>query len=319
MEWRLFVMRLPGWRDFRSLAAARSWRRRPRQSCASPDAVVFGRHLDSAGYSSVVESFTWEATVLTMRAIMARRILQIVPTPEQLLDLTPDELARALLEDMRARESERTTDRANRNHLGAALVTPAIFGSIRRDPRDLKAALDKAGRDAYAVLERCGLIEADEGLNGTHGYVLLTAKGRTTTELVDFERVRVRCLLKQEMLHPSLRGKTYSDFAADEFDAAVLDAFKTVEIAVREAAGFSDKEHGKPMMCKAFGVGGKLSSPGDTKADSEALSGLFAGALNRFRNPGAHTKRNFADVLEAMEELMFASRLLRLVDERRRP
>jgi hypothetical protein len=56
---------------------------------------------------------------------------------------------------------------------------------------------------------------------------------------------------------------------------------------------------------------------GDTKADCEALAGLFLGALNRFRNPSAHTKRTFDDVFEAMEELMFASRLLRLVDARK--
>ena len=255
--------------------------------------------------------------VMAVRTIMARRILQIVPAPEQILELTPDELARALLEDMQARAQDPVGGMAMRNSLGAALVTPAIFNSIRENPRELQTKLDKVGRDAYALLERCGLIEADAGINGMNGYVLLTPKGKTTTELVDFERVRVRGLLKQEMLHPSLRGKAYSDFAADELDAAVLDAFKTVEIEVRKAAGFAEKEHGKPMMCKAFALGGKLSAPGDTKADSEALSGLFVGALNRFRNPSAHTRRTFADVLEAMEELMFASRLLRLVDERK--
>lgn len=247
---------------------------------------------------------------------MARRILQIVPTPEQILELTSEELSRALLEDMQAREQDPTGGMAMRNSLGAALVTPVSFNSIRQNPRELQTQLDKAGRDAYALLEQCGLIEADEGINGMNGYVLLTPKGRVTTELVDFERVRVRGLLRKEMLH-QLRGKVYSDFASDELDSAVLEAFKTIEIEVRKAAGLSEKEHGKTLMCKAFALRGKLSVLGDTKADCEALAGLFLGALNRFRNPGAHTKRTFADVLEAMEELMFASRLLRLVDERR--
>ncbi len=70
-------------------------------------------------------------------------------------------------------------------------------------------------------------------------------------------------------------------------------------------------------MFKAFALGGPLSMPSDDKADCEAVSDLFAGALGRFRNPGAHTNRTFADVLEVMEELMLASRLLRIVDERR--
>jgi uncharacterized protein (TIGR02391 family) len=253
-----------------------------------------------------------------MRTITARRILQIVPAPEELLALTPEELAYGLLEDMQAREHDPTSGMALRESLGAALVTPGIFNSIRQNPRELRTSLDKAGRDAYALLERWGLIEAAEGINGRHGYVVLTAKGRATTELVDFERVRIRGLLKQEMLHSSLRGKAHSDFAADELDAAVLEAFKTVEIEVRTAAGLPEKEYGRSLMGRAFAVGGPLSLPADTKSDCDALAGLFAGALSRFRNPGAHARRTFADVLEAMEELMFASRLLRLVDERRR-
>jgi Protein of unknown function (Hypoth_ymh) len=70
-------------------------------------------------------------------------------------------------------------------------------------------------------------------------------------------------------------------------------------------------------MGRAFAIDGPLVKLSDDKSDREALSGLFVGGLNRFRNPGAHTRRTFQDVLEAMEELMFASRLLRIVDERR--
>jgi hypothetical protein len=62
--------------------------------------------------------------VLAVRIIMARRILQIVPTPEQILELTSEELSRALLEDMQAREQDPTGGMAMRNSLGAALVTP---------------------------------------------------------------------------------------------------------------------------------------------------------------------------------------------------
>ena len=45
----------------------------------------------------------------------ARRLLQIVPVPDALLDLTPDELAWALLEDMQAREHDQTAGMANRD------------------------------------------------------------------------------------------------------------------------------------------------------------------------------------------------------------
>jgi hypothetical protein len=174
---------------------------------------------------------------------MARRVLQIVSSPEQILVLTPNELARALLEDMQAREQDPTGGMAKRDSLGA-LISPANFNSIRQNPRELQNQLEKTGRNAYALLERSGFIEADQGVNGMNGYLLLTPKGRATTELVDFERVRIRSLLKQEMLHSALRGKVYADFAADEFDSAVLEAFKTVEIEVRKAASLPEREQG---------------------------------------------------------------------------
>jgi hypothetical protein len=93
----------------------------------------------------------------------------------------------------------------------------------------------------------------------------------------------------------------------------VFEAFKAVKIEVRAAGGYDEKQHEKELMARAFAIGGPLVKPSGDKSDREALSGLFVGALNRFRNP----RRTFQDVLEAMEELMFASRLLRIVDERR--
>jgi uncharacterized protein (TIGR02391 family) len=253
--------------------------------------------------------------------MVPRRLLQIVPTPDQVLMLTTEELARALLEDMQAGERDPTAGMAMRGGLGAALVTPGMFNSIRQNPRELQTQLDRAGRAAYALLEQGGFIEEHpDTINAMHGYLVLTPSGKT--ELVDYERIRVRGLLKEEMLHATLRGKIYSDFAADELDVAVNEAFRTVEIEVRRAAGLPEKENGKPvvgrpLMHRAFSLGGPLSRTTDTKTECEALVGLFDGANSHFRNPVAHNRRTFADVLEAMEELMFASRLLRLIDERR--
>lgn len=247
----------------------------------------------------------------------ARRLLQVVPVPDALLDLTPDEFAWALLEDMQAREHDQTAGMANRESL-ANSFTPLSF---RPNPQqhEVMNRINKAGRTAFGLLERWDLIEPAAGRNGQNGYVVLTTKGRGTMERTDFERVRVRGLLREEMLHPLLRGKPYDDFVADHLDAAVLEAFKTVEIEVRAAAARPNSEHGKELMFRAFAMNGSLFKPGETKSECEALAGLFAGALARFRNPGAHTRRSFADVLEAMEELMVASRLLRIVDERRQP
>lgn len=248
---------------------------------------------------------------------MSRRLLQIVPSPDDLLLLSSDEFAWALLEDMQARLSDPTGGMANRESLSGSILSVGAFQSSPASLHALAQRLDRAGRDGYANLERWGLAEPASGLNGRNGYIVLTDKGKASVEKTDFERTRVRSLLKEEMLHPLLRGKIYGYFASDDLGTAVFEAFKTVEIEVRRAGSYPGKEHGKILMFKAFALGGPLSLSSDDKADSEALAGLFAGALSRFRNPGGHTNRTFQDVFEAMEELMFASRLLRLVDERR--
>jgi uncharacterized protein (TIGR02391 family) len=221
---------------------------------------------------------------------------------------------------------------ANRNSLAESLFpVPALFSWEGRNgiKYELWNPINKAGRDAFALLERWELIEpADDKLpfwpdprqgSDMNGRMVLTEKGKATTERTDFERIRIRGFLREEMLHPLLQGKVYSYFADNDLGTAVFEAFKTVEIEVRGAGHYAEKEVGKTLMFKAFALGGPLAKSGDDKTDCETLAGLFAGALSRFRNRGAHTNRTFQDVLEAMEELMFASRLLRIVDERRAP
>lgn len=251
---------------------------------------------------------------------MARLLLVIVKSPEDILSMTQEELAYALLEDMQARLESPINGMANRHHAGTNLFSMGAFHSGNgKTVRDLANRIDKVARDAFTLLEKWELAEPAGDMNGRNGYVVLTDKGKTTIERTDFERIRVRGLLQEEMLHPRLQGQIYGYFTADDLGTAVFEAFKTVEIEVRAAGRYPEREIRKTLMFKAFALGGPLAEPGDDKSDSEALAGLFAGALHRFRNPGAHTRRTFEDVLEAMEELMLASRLLRIIDNRRSP
>lgn len=251
---------------------------------------------------------------------MARLLLAIVKSPENIPAMTKEELAYALLEDMQARLEQPINGMLNRHHVGTNLFSVGAFYSSdgsAANVRDHANRIDRLGRDAIALLERWDLAEPADDMNGRNGYVVLTEKGKATTERTDFERIRVRGLLREEMLHPKLQGQIYGYFTADDLGTAVFEAFKAVEIEVREVGGYDDKQYGKELMSRAFAPGGPLTKPSDDKSDRESLTGLFVGALNRFRNRGAHTRRTFEDVLEAMEELMFASRLLRIVDERR--
>jgi uncharacterized protein (TIGR02391 family) len=163
-------------------------------------------------------------------------------------------------------------------------------------------------------MESCGAGRRYQWPERIHG---VDGEGKDDEGADGFRAHPVRGFLREEMLHPLLQGRIYGYFAGDDPGTAVFEAFKTVEIEVRGAGNYPETEIGKALMFKAFAPKGPLSRPEDDKADCDALAGLLAGSLSRFRNPGGHTNRSFQDVLEAMEELMLASRLLRIVDERR--
>jgi uncharacterized protein (TIGR02391 family) len=120
------------------------------------------------------------------------------------------------------------------------------------------------------------------------------------------------------MLHPLLRGDVHHDFLAGKFGKAVFGAFKMVEMQVREATQLSESDHGALLMQIAFNEkNGPLTDPEEDPTQRKALRMLFEGSYGRFRNPEGHKNRVFADPIEAMQELMLAGRLLRLIEERR--
>ena len=89
-----------------------------------------------------------------------------------------------------------------------------------------------------------------------------------------------------------------------DYDTAVFQSFKEVEIAVREAGSFEDTIIGTDLMRKAFDVEqGPLTNSQDPKAERQAVGHLFAGAIGFYRNTSGHR----------MYSLTTPKRLLRLL------
>jgi uncharacterized protein (TIGR02391 family) len=119
-------------------------------------------------------------------------------------------------------------------------------------------------------------------------------------------------------LHDRLKNAR-SIFSLGTYDAAILEAMKQVEERVRELSGLAGS--GVDLMHRAFSPG-KAGSPPGPLADATApdpnenrgLMELFSGAMGAFRNPAAHRPVDYADPTEAVEVVLLADLLLRMLD-----
>ncbi len=130
-----------------------------------------------------------------------------------------------------------------------------------------------------------------------------------------FQRLIGKWTLVPELLfHPIIVKKAYPALRRDEFDTAVFRAFKAVEVQVRTLSKLSPNLVGTALMRKAFDPeSGALTNGSTPRAEREALSHLFAGAIGRYKNPHSHRDVELT-FNEAFEMLLLASHLLQVLD-----
>ncbi len=126
-------------------------------------------------------------------------------------------------------------------------------------------------------------------------------------------------MLPVELLHPDIRDKVSGLYLRGDYDTAVFQAFKEVEVAVRDACRYpADKEHlGVELMRKAFKPrSGPLTDRSANGGEQQGLCELFSGAMGTYKNPHSHRHVGIISAAEAGEMIVFAGHLLRIVDMR---
>ena len=189
-------------------------------------------------------------------------------------------------------------------------IDPAWSQAIR--PQVLRAVAE-----AMAWLEHAGLIMPDPTQGNGTLYRTRTRRGSQLRNRRLAAEYRAAAILPVGLVHPEILEKSHAAFMRGDHDIAVFAAFKVIEVAVREACGFSDGELGVPLMRKAFHPEtGPLTDKSVIAAEREAVASLFAGAIGAAKNPPSHREFEMSKA-EAARLILFASHLLSIVEMRR--
>jgi len=250
---------------------------------------------------------------------MPESVLHLIPNPEHVLALEPEELAGYLMEYFNSLPKREQDQQLNRNNFGGSLFynlqhCPSEYRQLSGEQRE---EITQAFMEAWFWLEREGLLVPKPGPN--RDFFFTSRRGRQIKNVTDLKVARRAYLLPKQLLHPVIAQKIWSLFIRGEYDTAVFQAFKEVEMSVRDTGGFSPDDIGTDLMRKAFHPSsGPLRDPTKPKAEREALAHLFAGAIGLYKNPSSH-RHAVSDPGEAVEMIVLANHLLCIVESRRTP
>lgn len=227
-----------------------------------------------------------------------------LPTEEQALQMSVEELGGFLV------VHHKNDGHFNVHNVMCGIDNPP--GQLADKPVDYakRNAYKQALVEAYSWGFTEGLFTWDPN-QITNNWWRVSRRGRLLNDPLDVLSLSARDILPKAFLHPIIAEKSAPIFRAGSYDSAVFDAFKQVEIAVREATG--EKADSSKLMKAVFNVEKGVLNKLTEGAEREGLMFVFAGAMQLFRNASGHRNQNLTPQ-EAAHLLIHASYLMTLLE-----
>ena len=231
-------------------------------------------------------------------------LFDLIPDADTVLALEPDELAGVAMELL-----------TNVEPMSASRLHPTAFAhpqTIGLYPEHRRKEVEFALLEAWNWLVQEGLIAP----TADAGWHFITRRGKKLTTRTSLAAYRSTVLLPRKLLHPSISAASWSAFLRGDYDTAVFQSYKELEVKIREAAKAKPEDFGVPLARKAFHPQtGPLIDLSATEAERESLMHMVAGAIGSYKNPHSHRKV-LLGAEEAIEMIMLASHLYKIVEVR---
>jgi uncharacterized protein (TIGR02391 family) len=244
--------------------------------------------------------------------IVSETLHDLLPDADAVLGLEPEELAGPVMTWLN-RWAALDPERRN------VVSTESVMGDehYQHYAEKSRDSLRRAVMEAWQWLEREGFVAPSPDHVGHSNAYFITRRGRRVSKPDDVAAYRKSSMFPRGWLYPAVAQNAYPPFLRGAYDTAVFEAFREVEIQVRAAGGYGDAEIGVQLMRDAFQPArGPLRDTAIEMGEREAMMHLFAGAIGLFKSPSSH-RRVGRNAEETVELLALASRLLKIVDERR--
>lgn len=236
-------------------------------------------------------------------------VRHLIPDAATLKDLSVPELAGYALD---ALTSSAAKESGLMNRRNFCITVAQEYGSREVG---MDHGVGEACSAAWSWLETSGLIckhpEQD------NEWYIVTQRGRSVRDRIGVQALVRSQQLPESYLHPELLLHARPLYFQGRFDTAVFEAFKALEVSIRDAAKLDAGLVGTKLAARAFNPeGGPLSDLTLDSGERVALMNLMSGALGSAKNPSSH-RRVALGPDEARDLIILASYLLNIVDTRR--